>query len=993
MKILILFLTIVALTYAGQTIDNDIHHGHPQEYFEALKGLNKKKMTIHIVPHTHDDVGWLKTPDQYYSGARDDIQRAGVVYTINGMYDQLMKDPKKKFTYVEMAFFSKWWYEQDDQVKSNVQTLVDEGRLQFVNAGWSMSDEATVHYEDFINNMKAGHDFLKKELNYRPTIGWHVDPFGHHSATAALFSEMGFNSWFFARMDHYDKDKRLEEKSMEWLWRPFNESLGARGEIFTHMMYQHYSAPHGFSYNEFSTDDPIVDDKNLETYNVDEKTEELHDYLTHMAEHYRTSHLLVPFGEDFNFLNAQKMFYNIDKLIYHMNEKYDDMELVYSTPYEYTEAIHKEDIEWPTKYDDLFPYSDGDDAYWTGYFTSRANLKGYVREVSQDLNSHSFILALDYIMNGEQTFSSFNGVFNQMGVLQHHDAVAGTEKQHVAFDYAKTLSKAHLDSKDQFMKSFKVVTYSTLEGLGMCAAHNSTFEDCPTKVLADPKVNEVHVDIINFSNSRKTFARIPVPASNVDVFVDDGIAVDVDIICKGDTSEDCTIFIPLDLIQTSIGEYTIRKKNTFSHVRPSSNPGALTAGQTTIEVKGLGDVINLEITKAGEVPESVLLQYLSYKSYQEDEGQKSGAYIFRTSDPDEKPTRFSGITSYDGYQGKYMNQIRFYGDQVDTIITGSAFTDFVEFESQLKGIPMSDQGEEVIVHLSFDKIKNKGVFYTDSMGLEMQERKVDFRPTWDLNVTQHVSENYYPVNHGVTIKDEAMTLEVLNDRSQGATSLEDGTMEFMIQRRTYKDDSRGVGEALNETNPDSGDGRGLGVNVKHYFRFYNNTANHSVSENSRWMQREIDVPLQYVFGTSRSEPVKKQTKSIISFGDSPTLPDEIKVVYLPQEDGTLYARFQNILDLISDDHSSTINVEDFASFIASSCGRELMSVTEVSNSGLFTMDEMKEVKLKWKGEDYTSPEVDYSSDPTKIELTPQRIRAFVFKFKSQAESLELLISF
>ena len=45
-------------------------------------------------------------------------------------------------------------------------------------------------------------------------------------------------------------------------------------------------------------------------------------------------------------------------------------------------------------------------------------------------------------------------------------------------------------------------------------------------------------------------------------------------------------------------------------------------------------------------------------------------------------------------------------------------------------------------------------------------------------------------------------MALLNDRSQGGSSLKPGRLELMIQRRMYADDGRGVGEALNETLPD-----------------------------------------------------------------------------------------------------------------------------------------------------------------------------------------------
>jgi len=59
---------------------------------------------------------------------------------------------------------------------------------------------------------------------------------------------------------------------------------------------------------------------------------------------------------------------------------------------------------------------------------------------------------------------------------------------------------------------------------------------------------------------------------------------------------------------------------------------------------------------------------------------------------------------------------------------------------------------------------------------------------------------------------------------------------------------------------------------------------------------------------------------------------------------------------------------------------EIDSLVETSLTGVFTIDELQS-RLKWEGEDFTSPRTDYSSDLSNITLDPQRIRSFRVKFK------------
>jgi hypothetical protein len=91
---------------------------------------------------------------------------------LTSVIEALLIDPKRKFMEVEMKFFTMWWNEQTEELKEKVRGLVKNGQLEMVNAGWSMHDEACPIYEDMIDNMEIGSQFVLNEFGVKPRIGW-----------------------------------------------------------------------------------------------------------------------------------------------------------------------------------------------------------------------------------------------------------------------------------------------------------------------------------------------------------------------------------------------------------------------------------------------------------------------------------------------------------------------------------------------------------------------------------------------------------------------------------------------------------------------------------------------------------------------------------------------------------------------------------------------------------------------------------------------------
>jgi len=293
-----------------------------------------------------------------------------------------------------------------------------------------------------------GHKFLKDVFNVTVNIGWHLDPFGHSSTQANIFAEMGFDAFFFARIDYQDKDKRLNEKNMELLWKPIG-SKDNQG-IFSAVTYFHYSAPPGFCFDDACDEEPIIDDEEGEDSNINKKAVDLVEYFQNMADHYKQNELLHLIGDDFHYSNAFKYFGNIDRLIKYINDHPQwGVKIFYSTPSAYIKEINKLNLRYQEKTDDFMPYSDVPHGYWTGYYVSRPTLKGMVKEAGRFLQSVRTLFALSQFskvsnevdnMRKDMMMNTYD-LEKAMAILQHHDAVAGTSVQKVADDYVAILNR------------------------------------------------------------------------------------------------------------------------------------------------------------------------------------------------------------------------------------------------------------------------------------------------------------------------------------------------------------------------------------------------------------------------------------------------------------------------------------------------------------------------------------------------------------------------
>ncbi|EAS02490.2 glycoside hydrolase family 38 amine-terminal domain protein (macronuclear) [Tetrahymena thermophila SB210] len=940
---------------------------------------------VHLIPHSHDDYGWIFNIQELYNNPSPFQGQGAVKDILNSVYTEVQKSPNRKFNQVEVGFLDIWWDSLSEQQRDTYRSLVQSGQIEILNGGWVMHDEATAYFEDLIENMTVGHLWVKDKFNIIPTVGWQLDPFGHQNANAALYSQMGLNAQWFARIDYQDYAQRSQNKGFEMIWSP-EQNSGEENYIFSAVNYKHYSPPQNFYFETGQV---------VNQYNVAQKAQEFVQYFKIMNQYYRGKHLFHTMGEDFAYSRANVWYESMDMLIEYINSRSDqyNMKILYSTPSNYLKELQKQNESYPVNKYDFFPYADKSNAFWTGYFTSRPSIKGFTKDSGRYLQAIRNIFSTESILkisnqfkvNYQNILYALQNFEQQVAMMMHHDAVTGTERQKVAYDYIQRLNKGYSLIRDQLHPLLQEYTNKQINENDINYVQcnwNATITQCDITQKQLGQGSPVLLMIYNPSTTRQQLTRIKVPQISLSVLNVENQQITADVICSNPQDDkDCDLYF-LDKFEGYSFQYykIVVSPLSNSIVKPyikkqSSDEIEINLSQTQVLSINTA-TFNFRLSTWQEIKDDYIRSYrlfsnsfqiqYNYYTSSTDNYQSSGAYIFRPNQQSSMP--YSEIKSATVYKGKVVTVVTLDGTKTTTQLRFSSIyqqKQACEVETFIHSIDVNDGVGKEVVMLINTNYKNDGKFFTDSNGLELQQRQVNFRNTWDLKQTEPVSGNYYPIGAIIGLEDQETKQRVLvvNDRSQGGTSLNQGQIEIMIHRRILRDDGRGVAESLNEFD-DIKAQQGLQQKVRHYIVFEKEK-----ESTGRLIQNNLDSAHQ-IFISKTSQNLFQLSQNFSNlFENSPFVSNKNPYlrVYLKQFPDYYTLRLYNIHDFVN------------AEFKLDSKFKILDELTLTANQSKQTM---LQNKYKWKADNGQTFQPSFQSNleqekqTNSMTVKPLQLRVF-----------------
>ncbi|KAM5299661.1 alpha-mannosidase 2 [Ctenodactylus gundi] len=808
-------------------------------------------LQVFVVPHSHNDPGWLKTFNDYF---RDKTQ-----YIFNNMVLKLKEDSSRKFLWSEISYLSKWWDMIDIPKKEAVKSLLQNGQLEIVTGGWVMPDEATAHYFAIIDQLIEGHQWLEKNLGIKPRSGWAIDPFGHSPTMAYLLKRAGFSHMLIQRVHYAVKKHFALHKTLEFYWRQ-NWDLGSVTDILCHMMpFYSYDIPHTcgpdpkiccqFDFKRlpggrFGCPWGILPEA-ISPGNVHSRAQMLLDQYRKKSKLFRTNVVLAPLGDDFRYSDYTEwdlQFRNYEQLFNYMNSQPQfKVKIQFGTLSDFFDALDKAEANkrkngqsvFPVLSGDFFTYADRDDHYWSGYFTSRPFYKRMDRILESNIRAAEILYyfalrkAQKYKINKfllSPHYSALTEARRNLGLFQHHDAITGTAKDWVVVDYGTRLFNSLIalekiigDSAFLLILKDKHIyeSYSSDSFLEMDMKQKSQ-DSLPQKIIIQLNKKEPRYLVVYnpLEQARNSVVSVCVSSHMVQVLSDSGKPVEVQVSAVWDNARTASgeayeISFVAHMPPLGLKVYKILESDTSnSHLADYFMYNDKAGRSENFNIKNMvnaKEAITLEnaftvlrfdqsglmeemITKEDGKHHNVKVQFSWYGTT--GRRDKSGAYLF-LPDGTAQPYVYKTLPFVRVTHGRIYSEVTCFFDHVTHKVRLYNIQGIEGQSVEISNIVdiRNLHNREIAMKIS-SEINNQNRFYTDLNGYQIQPRITMRKLPLQANV--------YPMTTMAYIQDAEHRLTLLSAQSLGVSSLTSGCMEVIMDRRLMQDDNRGLGQGVHD---------------------------------------------------------------------------------------------------------------------------------------------------------------------------------------------------
>ncbi|KAM9101025.1 alpha-mannosidase 2 [Sarcophilus harrisii] len=812
---------------------------------------DSESLQVFVVPHSHNDPGWLKTFNDYF---RDQTQ-----HILNNMVVKLNEDRRRKFMWSEISYFSKWWDGIDSQKKDAVKSLIANGQLEIGTGGWVMADEASAHYFALIDQLIEGHQWLERNVGVKPRSGWAIDPFGHSPTMTYLLKRTGFSNMLIQRIHYAIKKHFAATKSLEFYWRQ-NWDLGSSTDIFCHMMpFYSYDIPHTcgpdpkiccqFDFKRLPGGRIScpwrVPPEAIHQGNVNHRAWMLLDQYRKKSKLYRTKVLLAPLGDDFRYTESSEwdqQYQNYQRIFDYLNSQPElHVKIQFGTISDYFDALHKVATQhtkntkslFPVLSGDFFTYADRDDHYWSGYFTSRPFYKrmdrimeSYLR-TAEILYSFARLQAQKFKKTSLFPSASYYQLLTEarrnLGLFQHHDAITGTAKDWVVVDYGTRLFHSLMSLKTIIRDSAHILILKDKDAYSFnpsipflqMESEQQSQDSLPQKTVIKLSMQPRYLVIYNpFEQERHSVVSVYVSSSKVKVLTDSGkpVLTQISAVWEGPntiSNEAYQISFVAHLLPLSLKIYQLlESESSESHMAAYAVYNMEASSGTIFKIKemkfntddiaienscmkldfsGSGLMEKITNKEDGKVHE-VKLEFAWYGT--RNGRDKSGAYLF-LPDGEAKPYISADPPFIRVTHGRIYSEVTCLFPNLKHNVR-LYNVQGIEGQSVEVSNILDIRGEynrEIAMRISSD-LNSQNRFYTDLNGYQIQPRVTMSKLP--------LQANFYPMTTMSYIQDDGFRLTLLAAQSLGVASLKNGQIEVVMDRRLMQDDYRGLGQGVQD---------------------------------------------------------------------------------------------------------------------------------------------------------------------------------------------------